>query len=79
MYVLELDLTRPGLTPYELTSNGEIPRSTIDLLVHFAPGQTGKGDEAMEGKTQMLPLQDFLSLPPPRVSRQPHRLLVQQS
>lgn len=74
MYVLELDLTRPGLTPYIISpANGELPRSTIDLLVHFAPEKTGEA----EGKTQMLPLQDFLSLPPPRVSHHPLYLFAE--
>mmetsp|Transcript_96561 Transcript_96561/g.272972 ORF Transcript_96561/g.272972 Transcript_96561/m.272972 type:complete len:503 (+) Transcript_96561:48-1556(+) len=56
MYVLRRDLSIPGHSPYRLDpTEGDMPRSTISLLVKFRH----KRDE-------MVRLEDYLSLPMPR-------------
>jgi len=58
-YVLKLDLTRPGHTPYKLDrSELDAPRSTLDVVVSF-----------VDGSERTLKLDDYLSIAPPRSTR----------
>jgi broad specificity phosphatase PhoE len=60
LYVLQKDLGKPGLSPYELDDeSGDMPKSSIDVLVEFH-SQPGK---------HKLKLADYLRIPPPRTTR----------
>lgn len=57
-YVLQKDVTKPGMSPYVLDEqNGDMPRSSIDLQVEFV---------SHPGIWQVYKLHDYLRLPPPR-------------
>jgi hypothetical protein len=57
-YVLQKDLTKPGMSPYVLDpQNGDMPKSSIDLQIDFA---------SQPGCRQVYKLEDYLRLPPPR-------------
>jgi len=69
-YVLKLDVTQPGDSPYVLDHvEGDYPRSTLDVVVTFT-----------DGNERTLPLDDYLSIAPPRTTRvsDAARLLAQQ-
>lgn len=56
MYVLTRDMSLPGHSPYLIDPlAGDMPRSTISLLVHFR-----------DGRRQKFRLDDYLSVPMPR-------------
>jgi len=58
-YVLRLELSRPGDSPYVLDrSVGDYPRSTLEVVVTFT-----------DGSEKTLPLHDYLSIAPPRTTR----------
>jgi hypothetical protein len=57
-YVLQKDLTKPGLSPYILDEkSGHVPKSSIDLLVEFM---------SQPGNRIVYKLHDYLRIPPPR-------------
>jgi len=56
MYVLKRDLSYPGNAPYYIDKKeGDYPKSSLDMEVSFT-----------DASTQMLPLNDYLSIAPPR-------------
>lgn len=60
MYVLQRDLTKPGLSPYVLDQqNGDMPRSSIEVMVRLKHS----------GVTRLLKLEEYLSIPPPRTTQ----------
>lgn len=62
MYVLDLQLNRPGFSPYVLSEmDGDQLRSTANVLCHFK--------DTCQQQPRLLPLHDFLSLPPPRTAQ----------
>jgi len=61
MYVLQKDDSLPGHSPYALDpTQGDMPNSSIELVVEFKSGEQRK-----------LKLKDYLSLPMPRTNQQP--------
>ena len=59
VYVLKKDLDKPGMSPYVLDDkHGDIPKSSIDLLVEFK-----------NGESKVYKLEDYLKVPPPRTTR----------
>lgn len=59
MYVLEKNLQKPGLSPYVLDGKfGELPKSSVNVLISFK-----------DGTKQLVKLNDYLSIPPPRTVR----------
>ncbi|CAJ1937910.1 unnamed protein product [Cylindrotheca closterium] len=79
VYVLKKDLTKPGLSPYVLddTYGGNMPKSSIDLLVEFHNDTTQVDAEMTNEDTQsrqrtnqkQFKLTDYLSIPPPRTTQ----------
>jgi len=58
MYVLKLNLDKPGTTPYDIdAAEGDYPNSTLDAVVTMS-----------DGTEQTLPLNDYLKLAPPRTT-----------
>jgi len=78
IYVLRKDLSKPGLSPYVLDGeNGDVPRSTIDIMVEL---KKGDNDETDSSEHRILKLENYLSVPPPRTTRIKliKRMLAQQ-
>lgn len=83
IYVLKKDLTKPGLSPYVLdeTLGGNMPKSSIDLMVEFHSSTSAEEDAELKEDdeddhrpTQKLhqkqfKLSDYLSIPPPRTTQ----------
>jgi broad specificity phosphatase PhoE len=72
VYVLNKDLTLPGMSPYTLDhENGDVPRSSINVLVEYCPVRTDQVETTTTPTTQttltkQFTLSDYLSIPAPR-------------
>ncbi|KAL3931171.1 MAG: hypothetical protein SGBAC_011434, partial [Bacillariaceae sp.] len=81
VYVLKKDLSKPGLAPYVLdeTYGGNMPKSSIDVLVEFQNNENTSEEDAEsvnEDRRSRPPrnqkqfkLSDYLSIPPPRTTQ----------
>jgi broad specificity phosphatase PhoE len=73
VYALKKDLTLPGMSPYILDhENGDVPRSSINVLVEYSQGP--HGEEEVEKTTtttvtEKFTLSDYLSIPAPRTTQ----------
>jgi broad specificity phosphatase PhoE len=75
MYILQKDLTKPGISPYVLDhTNGNVPESSVDIWVELVPknksttstkGRDENDEDAITIKKKFV-LHDYLSIPPPR-------------
>eukprot|EP00977_Amphora_coffeiformis_P004198 scaffold875_cov185-Amphora_coffeaeformis.AAC.13 len=72
MYVLERDDSKPGQSPYVLDATaGDMPRSSIEVLVQLKPTTTTKQSSPLPppSSPMVLTLDNYLSVPPPRTTR----------
>lgn len=66
VHVLQKDLSLPGISPYVLDhENGDVPRSSINVLVEYSTGRPDQETLLIEQFT----LSDYLSIPAPRTTQ----------
>jgi broad specificity phosphatase PhoE len=71
VYVLNKDLTVPGMSPYILDhENGDVPRSSIHVLVEYCKARTTQEETTTTTTlTEQFTLSDYLSIPAPRTTQ----------
>lgn len=68
LYVLNKDLSKPGISPYVLDEeSGDMPESSIDVLVTLSQRSASTG-EVVQVKRHFK-LHDYLGVPPPRTTQ----------